>query len=111
MTTFDIRRVTPNCTLHLDVEVFDAPEVQAPNVTLIPFCLDVTFLYDFDLALWAVRARVFGAPILRDGTRGKRSRSVTFHEDNLSEAPQWVRDFVRLHFPPALPALERIGSR
>lgn len=111
MTTFDIRRVNPNCTVHLDVAVSDVPEIVTRNVTLVPFCLDVTFLYDFDLALWAVRARVFGSPILRDGSRGKRSRSVTFHEDNLGEAPAWVGAFVRDHFPPALPALERIGSR
>lgn len=109
MIKLEGKRALPQCTLHLETSVSDAPALQTMTATLIPFALEVTFLYDFDLALWGVRARVFGSPVLKDGTRGKSTRSVTFHEDNLDEAPQWVRDYVRGHFPPTLPALEAIA--
>lgn len=102
-------RSMAQCTLFLETEVSDAPALQVANVTLIPFALEVTFLYDFDVAAWGLRAQVFGSPVLRSGARGKRARSVTFHEDNLDDAPQWIVDYVCDRFPPVLPSLERIA--
>lgn len=106
MPTLTHTRVFAQCTILREATVSDAEPIQLLRTTVAPFGVNVTYLYDFSTALWGLRVCVLGLPVLRDGTRGKTVRTVSFHEDDLDTAPQWVIDYVRAHHPPALPDLE-----
>lgn len=106
----DVRRTAPNCTVNVWAAVSGAPHLQVLRSTLAPDELNVTFLYNFDGEYWGLWLYVNGTRILRDGSRGRSRMTATFHEDNIDNAPEWIRDFVRAHTPPLLPQSMKVSD-
>lgn len=108
-TKIDVRRVAPNATVNVWGTVSGAPHVTVGASAFRPDEVNLTFVYDFGRGRWRFQIYVNGQRIRRDGTPGRSGLTATFHEDNIDQAPEWVRDFVGKHTPPAMPRMKNVG--
>lgn len=108
MTTLTPQDREVEYRVRITAQVSDAPRlfVVGKPVTQ-PLTVSVVYTYHQREAQWGVVAVAHGPAVLYDGALGRQIIdwfwTRQFGMDTLSEAPQWVQDFVAINHPPETP--------